>query len=85
LSILCLCREQHHAKLIPGYAKAFRRRGIDFFCVDDSIPFDASLEKVLSACPSAPSAIFHSESAHPLPDRFVDQKRSRARLSRIRV
>jgi hypothetical protein len=53
----------HHSKLIPGYAEAFRRRGIDFFCVDDSIPFVASLEEVSSACPSAPSAIFSSRHA----------------------
>jgi hypothetical protein len=66
MTILCLCREQHHWKLIPGYAGAFRRRGIEFFCVDDSIPFDASLEDVLNACPTPPSAIFHFESAHPL-------------------
>jgi len=66
MTILCLCREQHHWKLIPGYADAFRRRGIDFFCVDDSIPFDAPLEVVLRTCPTTPSAIFHFESAHPL-------------------
>jgi hypothetical protein len=66
MTILCLCREQHHWKLIPGYADAFRHRGIDFFCVDDSIPFDASLEDVLRTCPNPPSAIFHFESAHPL-------------------
>src|SRR5882724_285767 len=66
MTILCLCREQHHWKLIPGYADAFRRRGIDFFCADDSIPFDASLENVLNACPTPPSTIFHFESAHPL-------------------
>jgi hypothetical protein len=66
MTILCLCGEQHHWKLIPGYANAFRRRRIDFFCGDDSIPFDASLEDVLSACPAPPSAIFHFESAHPL-------------------
>jgi glycosyl transferase family 1 len=66
MTILCLCREEHHWKLIPGYANAFRRRGIDFFCVDDSIPFDASLREVLRACPNPPSAIFHFESARPL-------------------
>lgn len=66
MTILCLCREEHHWKLIPGYAEAFRRRGIEFFCVDDSIPFDASLEDVLRTCPKTPSAIFHFESAHPL-------------------
>ena len=66
LTILCLCREEHHWKLIPGYAAAFRRRGIDFFCVDESIPFDAPLDDVLRTCPTTPSAIFHFESAHPL-------------------
>jgi hypothetical protein len=66
MTILCLCREQHHWKLIPGYADAFRRRGIEFFCVDDSIPFDASLKDVLRTCPTTPSAILHFESAHPL-------------------
>ena len=65
MTILCLCREQHHWKLIPGYADAFRRRGIEFFCADDSIPFDAPLEDVLQTCPGTPSTIFHFESAHP--------------------
>lgn len=65
MTILCLCREQHHGKLIPGYADAFRRRGIEFFCVDDSIPFDAPLEDVLQTYPGTPSTIFHFESAHP--------------------
>jgi Carbamoyltransferase C-terminus len=65
MTILCLCREQHHGKLIPGYADAFRRRGIEFFCVGDSIPFEAPLEDVLQTCPGTPSTIFHFESAHP--------------------
>jgi hypothetical protein len=65
MTILCLCREEHHWKLIPGYAEAFRRRGIEFIFVDDSIPFDASLDDVLRTCPTTPSAIFHFESAHP--------------------
>jgi len=60
MTILCLCRQQHHWKLIPGYADAFRRRGIEFFGVDDSIPFDAPLEDVLRTCPIPPSAIFIS-------------------------
>jgi hypothetical protein len=66
MTILCLCREEHHWKLIPGYAEAFRRRGVDFFCVADSLPFDARLEEVLAGCPRPPSAIFHFESAFPL-------------------
>lgn len=66
MTILCLCREEHHWKLIPGYAEAVRGRGIEFFCVDDSIPFDAPLDDVLCTCPNPPSAIFHFESAHPV-------------------
>jgi hypothetical protein len=66
MTILCLCREEHHWKLIPGYADAFRHRGIEFFCADDAIPFDAPLDQVLRSCPNPPSAIFLFESAHPL-------------------
>jgi len=66
MTILCLCREEHHWKLIPGYASAFRRQGIDFVCVDDSLPFDAPIEEVVRRSGVTPSAIFHFESAHPL-------------------
>jgi len=66
MTILCLCREEHHWKLIPGYAAAFRRRGAEFVCVDDAIPPDATLEEVVRRSGTAPSAIFHFESAHPL-------------------
>jgi Glycosyl transferases group 1 len=66
MTILCLCREEHDWKMIPAYADAFRRHGVEFFCVNDSIPFDASLEDVLRTCPNIPSAIFHFESAHSL-------------------
>jgi hypothetical protein len=66
MTILCLCREEHHWKLIPGYADAFRRRGIDFVCVDDAIPLDATLDEVVRRSGTTPSVIFHFESAHPL-------------------
>ena len=66
MTILCLCREEHHWKLIPGYAEAFRRRGIEFACVEDSVPLDAPLVEVVRSSGTAPSAIFHFESAHPL-------------------
>lgn len=52
--------------MIPGYADAFRRHGVEFFCVDNSIPLDASLEDVLRTCPGTPSAIFHFDSARLL-------------------
>jgi hypothetical protein len=66
MTILCLCREEHHWKLIPGYAEAFRRRGIGFVCVEDTVPFDADLDEVVRRSGATPSAIFHFESAHPL-------------------
>jgi hypothetical protein len=66
MKIFCLCREEHHWKLIPGYAEAFRRRGIDFVCVEESVPFDSSLDEVVRSSGVTPSAIFHFESAHPL-------------------
>jgi Glycosyl transferases group 1 len=66
MTILCLCREEHHWKLIPGYADAFRRRETGFVCVDDAIPFDADLDEVVRRSGVTPSAIFHFESAYPL-------------------
>ena len=65
MTILCLGCEQQHCKLIPRYADAFHRRGIEFFCIDDSFPFDAPLENVLQTWPGTTSRLFHFESAHP--------------------
>jgi len=64
--ILCLCPEHYHWKLIPGYASAFRRLGIEFFCLGDNLPFDAPLDDLIKFCPSPPFWIFHFESALPL-------------------
>lgn len=64
--ILCLCPEIYHWKLIPGYAAAFRRCGIEFFYIQDNLPFDVSLDEILKLSPSRPSWIFHFESGLPL-------------------
>jgi len=66
MTILCLCREEHHWKLIPGYAAAFRARGIEFVCVGQEFAPDAQLEAILRVCPARPSAILHFESVWPL-------------------
>ena len=66
MTILCLCREEPDWKLIPGYADAFRRRGMEFFCVSGSLSLDATLDEVLRTRPDPPSATFHFESAHSL-------------------
>jgi hypothetical protein len=66
MTVLCLCQEDNHRKLIPGYASAFRARGIPFLCVDWTPPFDSALESILRDCPDKPSCIFHFESVFPL-------------------
>jgi|SRR5665213_1814484 len=65
-SILCLCHEKHHWKLIPGYAAAFQARGIEFVYPDEGIPLDSPLKVILRTLPSRPFAIFHFESVWPL-------------------
>lgn len=66
MTVLCLCQEDNHRKLIPGYASAFRARGISFLCVGSDLPFDCSLEEILRTYPERPSCIFHFESDFPL-------------------
>jgi glycosyltransferase involved in cell wall biosynthesis len=63
MTILCLCQEEDDYKLIPGYAAAFRRRGIDFVCVDPDLPFDTPLDEIVSRCKAMPAAILHFESS----------------------
>src|SRR5215472_13063763 len=63
--ILCLCDESVDWKLFPGYAAAFRRRGIELFCIGDSLPLDVPLEEILKICPVRPHWIFHFESERP--------------------
>jgi hypothetical protein len=70
--ILSLCQEENHWKLIPGYAAAFRRRGIEFFCPDESILPNAPLSEFLRACRVPPTWIVHFECNRPiLPDGIV--------------
>src|SRR5260370_38715515 len=64
--ILVLCREEHHDKLITGYAEAFRRRGIDLYYVQGSSAFDAPLPELLRQCPTTPSWIFQFDSENLL-------------------
>jgi hypothetical protein len=64
--ILSLSREEHDWKLIPGYAAALDRRGIQFVCPEEPIVPDASLESFLRACPQTPTWIFHFECNRPI-------------------
>lgn len=72
MTILSLCREENHWKLIPGYAAAFRRRGIEFLFADGSISPNAPLDEFLRVCPEQPTWIFHFECNRPiLPDGII--------------
>jgi len=73
--ILCLCPEIYHWKLIPGYATAFRRCGIEFHCVSDKLPADIELEKVMEECAEEPAYVLHYESALPLLPRGLEKSR----------
>lgn len=64
--ILSLCGEFHHEKLIPGYAAAFRRRGVEFVSTPVHQPLNIPLEEILDVCPHQPSWVFHFESGLPL-------------------
>jgi hypothetical protein len=66
MTVLCLCQEDNHRKLIPGYANAFRARGVPFLCVGSDLPFDCSLKGILRNYPEKPSWILHFESDFPL-------------------
>jgi len=72
MTILCLCKEENHRKLLPAYARALRARGVRFFCVDWSPRFDSPLETLLQRCPEKPTCILQVESDFPLlPEELV--------------
>lgn len=71
--ILCLCPEFYHWKLIPGYAAALRRCGVEFYCVSDALAADIELEEVIKLCPERPAFVFHFESALPLLPRGLEK------------
>jgi hypothetical protein len=69
MKILCLCPENGSWKLLPFYASAFRKRGVELHFLEWSVPLDSSLEEVLSGLPFQPDYLFHPDSGFPfLPD-----------------
>jgi hypothetical protein len=69
MKILCLCPENGSWKLLPFYASAFRKRGVQLHFLEWSVPLDSSLEEVLSGLPFQPDYLFHPDSGFPfLPD-----------------
>jgi hypothetical protein len=75
MTVLCLCQEDNHRKILPAYAQAFRNRGVQFLCIDRVSGWNSSLEEVLKTCPEKPDCIFHFESDFPfLPEGLVQSE-----------
>jgi Glycosyl transferases group 1 len=69
MKILCLCPEDGSWKILPFYASAFRKRGVELHFLDWSVPLDSSLTEVLSGLPFQPDYLLHPDSGFPfLPD-----------------
>jgi hypothetical protein len=52
--------------MLPPYARAFRRRGIEVHFLDWSVPLDTGLDALLSRFPFTPDYLFFPECAFPL-------------------
>jgi len=73
--ILCLCCEEHHWKLLPGIADAFRRQGIEFLCAQEPATPNSHLSEFLRLCQHRPSWIFHFECNRSiLPEGLVESE-----------
>lgn len=69
MKILCLCPEDGSWKLLPFYASAFRKRGVELHYLDWAVPLDTSLEVILSGLRFEPDYLLHPDSGFPfLPD-----------------
>jgi hypothetical protein len=81
MRILCLCPEDSSWKILPFYASAFRKRGVELHFLDWSIPLDSSLEEALSRLPFQPDYLLHPDSGFPfLPDDIVQSNVPTIRL-----
>jgi hypothetical protein len=65
-SVLFLCRLHDLNKERHGYAKAFRKRGINLVCVPDKFPVDSDLRVLLDRYPDKPSLIIQPETVFPI-------------------
>lgn len=72
MNILCLAPEDSSWKMLPPYAKAFRKRGVTLHYLDWSVSFETSLEALLSGLSFTPDYLFLPECGFPfLPEGIV--------------
>jgi len=66
MNIVCVCPEDSSWIMLPPYATAFRKRGVEIHFLDWSVPLDSSLEALLSRLSFIPDYLFFPECAFPL-------------------
>jgi hypothetical protein len=72
MNILCLAPEDSSWKMLPPYAKAFRKRGVRLHYLDWSVPLDTTLDRLLSSLSFTPDYLFFPECGFPfLPEGVV--------------
>ena len=62
MDALVLCREDNLCKELWGYARAFRRAGVELQCLDWGTGVDADVRTLLRNCPQRPDFILNPES-----------------------
>lgn len=61
MRVLVLCPADRLDKEMWGYARAFRRLGVQLECVAEGTPLNASIGELSDRCPGRPDLIFQSE------------------------
>ena len=81
MNILCLAPEDSSWKMLPFYASAFRKRGIEIHFLDWSLPLNTSLDAILSSLTFTPDYLFSPECGFPfLPDDIAQSRIPTIRL-----
>lgn len=62
MNILFLCRRKDLKLTQRGFARAFEQRGVSSLCVDECVPLNVDLRRILARCPAQPSVILQPES-----------------------
>jgi hypothetical protein len=80
-NILCLAPEDSSWKMLPPYASAFRKRGVEIHFLDWSLPLDTRLDAILSGLPFTPDYLFSPECGFP----FLPEDIAQSRIPTIRL
>ena len=81
MNILCLAPEDSSWKMLPFYASAFRKRGVEIHFLDWSLPLDTSLDAILSSLTFTPDYLFNPECGFP----FLPEDIAQSRIPTIRL